>query len=146
MKLTIERLNQLTAEDSGDLLKIWPSQRSESWRETIQNDVLFVARFNDRLLGAAKVRTIGRENTGHEGEILDLTVREITRRRGVGSYLLEELQQQMPQVIYWHLPYHNIPSAQYETMNHFMLRNGFQRTRDCWERHAPNLQDWVRAM
>ncbi len=86
MKLTIQRLASLTAQDRIDLAKVWPeidivqleAQLSDTQR-------LYAARFNDRLLAALQLTL-----SGTQGKITHLNVREVTRRRGVGQYLLEE--------------------------------------------------------
>ena len=59
---------------------------------------LYAARFNERLLAAVKV-TIN----GSQGILNDLSVREVTRRRGVGQYLVEEVMRDNPQVTRWTL-------------------------------------------
>ncbi len=110
MKLTIEKLGLLSAQDKIDLAKIWPDQQLSDWQLTdslLSNEhksggeqqVIFAARFNDRLLGAVKV------SISHgQAELSDLCVREVTRRRGVGLYLIEDLQQQLPDVKSFSIP------------------------------------------
>ena len=84
MKLTIIRLQHFSDQDRIDLGKIWPSQ-DLSTLTLDENHRLYAARFNERLLGAVRVTL-----RGVEGELSDLCVREVTRRRGVGQYLVEE--------------------------------------------------------
>ena len=55
-----------------------------------------VARFNERLLAAVRVTL-----SGTEGALDSLRVREVTRRRGVGQYLLEEVLRNNPGVSCW---------------------------------------------
>lgn len=97
MKLTIQKLTSLSAQDLIDLAKIWPEQTESDWQASLQNDrALFAAVFNERILGAVKITL-----DGNQAELRDLLVREVTRRRGVGLYLLEDLQAQLPQVKSW---------------------------------------------
>jgi|GEM_PF-50294 len=94
MKLTIEKLDQLTAQDEIDLAKIWPQQQPADWQRWMNEQrMIFAARFNARLLGAVKVSVVETQ-----AELSDLCVREVTRRRGVGLYLLEDLQAQLPAI------------------------------------------------
>ncbi|MGH1530999.1 aspartate 1-decarboxylase autocleavage activator PanM, partial [Yersinia proxima] len=73
MKLTIERLTNLTHQDLIDLAKIWPEQQQTTWLQWVNDgNPLFAARFNERLLGAVKVR-----RDGHQAELEDLCVREV---------------------------------------------------------------------
>lgn len=83
MKLTIIRLQHFSDQDRIDLGKIWPSQ-DLSTLTLDENHRLYAARFNERLLGAVRVTL-----RGVEGELSDLCVREVTRRRGVGQYLVK---------------------------------------------------------
>ncbi|RJT37639.1 aspartate 1-decarboxylase autocleavage activator PanM [Rahnella woolbedingensis] len=97
MKLTIQKLTSLSAQDLIDLAKIWPEQTESDWQASLQNDcALFAAVFNERILGAVKITL-----SGNQAEMSDLLVREVTRRRGVGLYLMEDLQAQLPQVKSW---------------------------------------------
>lgn len=86
MKLTIQRLASLTAQDRIDLAKVWPGidiVQLEAQLSDTQH--LYAARFNDRLLAALQLTL-----SGTQGKITHLNVREVTQRRGVGQYLLEE--------------------------------------------------------
>lgn len=97
MKLTIIRLQQLSEQDRSDLKKIWPQVDAEVLEATLDaQHQLFAARFNDRLLAAVNV-TIA----ASEGRLSLLDVREVTRRRGVGLYLVEEVLAQNPAVQHW---------------------------------------------
>lgn len=99
MKLTILRLQRLTAQDCLDLRKIWPeSDPAKVERELDENHRLYAAKFNDRLLAAVKVTL-----DGARGKLEDFSVREVTRRRGVGSYLLEEVLAQNTAIAQWWL-------------------------------------------
>ncbi len=55
------------------------------------NHRIYAARFNERLLAAVRVTL-----SGTEGALDSLRVREVTRRRGVGQYLLEEVLRNNP--------------------------------------------------
>ena len=95
MKLTIIRLETFSDQDRICLGKIWPE-----WipAESALNDNhrLYAARFNERLLAAVRVTL-----SADQGQLEDLCVREVTRRRGVGQYLLEEVMRDNPQVSRW---------------------------------------------
>ena len=83
MKLTIIRLENFSDQDRIDLQKIWP-EYSPSSLQVDDNHRIYAARFNERLLAAVRVTL-----SGTEGELDSLRVRAVTRRRGVGQYLLE---------------------------------------------------------
>ncbi len=69
--------NQLTAES---LLALIENEQAQ----------LYVTLFNDRHLGALQVQT-----TGNQALLSLLSVRDITRRRGVAKNLLREVEQQL---------------------------------------------------
>ena len=95
MKLTIIRLTHFSDQDRIDLGKIWPS-RDLAGITVDESHAIYAARFNERLLAAVRVTL-----SEHQGELRDLCVREVTRRRGVGQYLLEEVMRDNPQVSRW---------------------------------------------
>ena len=97
MKLTIIRLDTFSDQDRICLGKIWPAQTPNE-QHLDENHRLYAARFNERLLAAVKV-TIN----GSQGTLNSLCVREVTRRRGVGQYLIEEVMHDNPQVSRWTL-------------------------------------------
>jgi len=97
MKLTIIRLQQLSEQDRQDLGKIWPEKNIAALEGSLdEQHRLYAARFNDRLLAALRL-----EISGVQGKLYDLQVREVTRRRGVGQYLLEETLAQNPSLMHW---------------------------------------------
>ena len=97
MKLTIIRLQQLSEQDRSDLKKIWPQADIEALEAQLdEQSRLYAARFNDRLLAAVNV-TIA----ASEGRLAQLDVREVTRRRGVGLYLVEEVLAHNTAVQHW---------------------------------------------
>ncbi|EOO9700289.1 aspartate 1-decarboxylase autocleavage activator PanM [Escherichia coli] len=96
MKLTIIRLENFSDQDRIDLQKIWP-EYSPSSLQVDDNHRIYAARFNERLLAAVRVTL-----SGTEGALDSLCVREVTRRRGVGQYLLEEVLRNNPGVSCWH--------------------------------------------
>lgn len=97
MKLTIVRLQHLTAQERSDLQKIWPLQDIPALEQRLDNCFqLYSARFNGRLLAAVQVAV-----TGDSATLSQLTVREETRRRGVGKYLLDDTLAQNPQILRW---------------------------------------------
>ena len=99
MKLTIERLAQPSTAEMADLLKIWPQQSATQLQQRLANaEILLVARFNDHLLAGLWVT-----RDGHRGQIQQLQVRPVTRRRGVGRYLLEQTPLLVPEISVWEM-------------------------------------------
>ncbi|HAG02204.1 MAG TPA: aspartate 1-decarboxylase autocleavage activator PanM, partial [Leclercia adecarboxylata] len=95
MKLTIHRLENFSDQDHIDLNKIWP-EYSPSSLTVDETHRIYAARFNERLLGAVRVTL-----SGTQGALDSLRVREVTRRRGVGQYLIEEVIRDNPSVTSW---------------------------------------------
>jgi len=95
MKLTIHRLENFSDQDHIDLNKIWP-EYSPSSLTVDETHRIYAARFNERLLGAVRVTL-----SGTQGALDSLRVREVTRRRGVGQYLIEEVMRDNPSVASW---------------------------------------------
>ena len=95
MKLTIVRLENFSDQDLIDLGKIWP-EYSASSLSVDETHRIYAARFNERLLGAVRVTL-----SGTQGALDSLRVRDITRRRGVGQYLVEETLRENPDVSSW---------------------------------------------
>ncbi|MBS9440863.1 aspartate 1-decarboxylase autocleavage activator PanM [Photorhabdus heterorhabditis] len=121
MKLTIEQLTVLSAQDMIDLGKIWPQQPPEQWQICLRNgNELFAARFNDRLLAAVKITL-----SNQFGLLEDLCVREITRRRGIGLYLINEIKARHPAVKRWKLSLDGFPDANEPALKSFMSVCGF---------------------
>ncbi|MES4615693.1 MAG: aspartate 1-decarboxylase autocleavage activator PanM [Ewingella sp.] len=124
MKLTIQKLDSLSAQDLIDLAKIWPEHSPAEWQSWLSgNRALFAAKFNERLLAAVKVSL-----TGESAELQDLLVREVTRRRGVGLYLVEDTLAQMPEITHWTMKAEADP-----VLDAFMLACKFHKTADGWE-------------
>ncbi|MBU9845315.1 aspartate 1-decarboxylase autocleavage activator PanM [Rahnella ecdela] len=125
MKLTIQKLTSLSAQDLIDLAKIWPEQTESDWQASLQNDhALFAAVFNERILGAVKITL-----DGNQAKLSDLLVREVTRRRGVGLYLMEDLQAQVPQVKSWTMKAEPEP-----VLDAFMQACGFSLQGNIWKK------------
>lgn len=123
MKLTILRLATLTAQDRLDLAKIWPDEDiSRLEAELNETHRLYVARFNDRLLAALKL-----EYSGSCGIVSQISVREVTRRRGVGQYLLEETVAQNGALAEWWVTDKTDDGAAA-----FMRACGFQQQQERW--------------
>ena len=127
MKLTIIRLQHCSDQDRIDLGKIWPSQ-DLSALTLDENHRLYAARFNERLLGAVRVTL-----RGVEGELSDLCVREVTRRRGVGQYLVEETLRDNPAINSWRVADHGVEDR--DVMAAFMQALGFSAQQNGWEKH-----------
>ncbi|QUY46824.1 aspartate 1-decarboxylase autocleavage activator PanM [Serratia plymuthica] len=130
MKLTIERLTTLSPQDLIDLGKIWPQQQPQQWQSWLDGDrALFAARFNERLLGAVKIAL-----DGDNAQLQDLLVREVTRRRGVGLYLVQDMQRQLPQVAHWQLSTAGLTPRERGEVDNFMRACGFTQQGDLWQK------------
>ncbi|OON39390.1 GNAT family N-acetyltransferase [Izhakiella australiensis] len=130
MKLTIIRLKDLTQQDQTDLSKIWPQQAIPTLVETLsEQSQIYAARFNDRLLAALQL-----DVSGTQGRIGHLEVREVTRRRGVGKYLLEEVMAQNTAITLWRVA--NDGSAERGAIAAFMQSCGFRAEVDGWVKRA----------
>ena len=124
MKLTILRLTALGEQDRIDLGKTWPNTDPA---ELTLNDThrLYAARFNDRLLGAVQVIL-----RGERAQLAALCVREVTRRRGVGQYLLEETMRGNADIHGWYMEKRGIEDA--AAMDAFMQALGFVKSENGW--------------
>ncbi|KPD04103.1 glyoxylase family protein [Moellerella wisconsensis ATCC 35017] len=141
MKLTIVKLADFTEQQQIDLQKIWKNQNPIQWKlEQQQNILFYAARFNDRLLGAAKVN---REN--EKGYITDFCIREVTRRRGVGSYLLQQICSSNPEVTRWSFSIENTPEDQRNIMSDFLTASNFTPTEKalCYIRNSAENRDKI---
>ncbi len=117
----------LTNQDYIDLGKIWPQQSAPQWEQALaQGQLLFAARFNQRLLAAVKLQV-----DSSRAELTDLMVREVTRRRGVGGYLLEELPRLLPQITQWRLAASGLDE---DSLTPFMLACGFHYREGYWQK------------
>lgn len=97
MPIVVESLNEATCQDQQDLQKIYRdaphwllapfSDDLQLIENSLQNGTLITGRFNDRLLGAARLQR-------HDDVwyLSHLCVRKITRRRGVAERLVSEAQ------------------------------------------------------
>jgi len=126
MKLTILRLVSFSDQDHIDLGKIWP-EYSPSSLTVDETHRIYAARFNERLLGAVRVTL-----NGTDGALDSLRVREITRRRGVGQYLIEEVIRDNPDVSAWWMS--DIGVEDRSVMSAFMQATGFAERENGWER------------
>lgn len=126
MKLTILRLVSFSDQDHIDLGKIWP-EYSPSSLAVDETHRIYAARFNERLLGAVRVAL-----SGTQGALDSLRVREITRRRGVGQYLIEEVIRDNPGVSTWWMA--DVGVEDRSVMNAFMQAVGFVERENGWER------------
>ncbi len=126
MKLTIIRLQHFSEQDRLDLAKIWPEYDIDTLALD-DNHRIYAARFNERLLGAVRVTLAGTQAT-----LDSLRVREITRRRGVGQYLLEETLADNAQASSWWMA--DIGVEDRGAMAAFMQALGFTAQADGWEK------------
>ena len=126
MKLTIVRLDNSSAQDQIDLGKIWP-EYSPSSLSVDETHRIYAARFNERLLGAVRVTL-----SGTQGALDSLRVRDITRRRGVGQYLIEEVIRVNPDVSAWWMA--DVGVEDRSVMAAFMQALGFTALENGWEK------------
>ncbi|EGC96867.1 aspartate 1-decarboxylase autocleavage activator PanM [Escherichia fergusonii] len=126
MKLTIIRLEHFSDQDRIDLQKIWPEYSSSSL-QVDDNHRIYAARFNERLLAAVRVTL-----NGTKGALDSLRVREVTRRRGVGQYLLEEVLRNNPGVSGWWMADAGVEDR--GVMTAFMQALGFTAQQGGWEK------------
>lgn len=126
MKLTIVRLENFSDQDLIDLGKIWP-EYSASSLSVDETHRIYAARFNERLLGAVRVTL-----SGTQGALDSLRVRDITRRRGVGQYLVEETLRENPDVSSWWMA--DVGVEDRCVMAAFMQALGFTAQENGWEK------------
>lgn len=126
MKLTIVRLDNFSDQDLIDLGKIWP-EYSASSLSVDETHRIYAARFNERLLGAVRVTL-----SGTQGALDSLRVRDITRRRGVGQYLIEEVIRENPDVSSWWMA--DVGVEDRSVMAAFMQVLGFTARENGWEK------------
>ncbi|MBZ0060388.1 aspartate 1-decarboxylase autocleavage activator PanM [Leclercia adecarboxylata] len=126
MKLTIHRLENFSDQDHIDLNKIWP-EYSPSSLNVDDTHRIYAARFNERLLGAVRVTL-----SGTQGALDSLRVREVTRRRGVGQYLIEEVIRDNPSVASWWMA--DVGVEDRGVMAAFMQALGFTAQSNGWEK------------
>ncbi|BAN99345.1 hypothetical protein E05_45790 [Plautia stali symbiont] len=116
------------AADRLDLAKVWPQQDIAQLEASLSEaQRLYAARFNDRLLGALRL-----EIRGTLGKITQLEVREVTRRRGVGQYLLEETIAQNSALDHWWVADDGKDDQHVRAA--FMQACGFRAQSDGWVR------------
>ncbi|MDE7591873.1 aspartate 1-decarboxylase autocleavage activator PanM [Enterobacter bugandensis] len=126
MKLTIVRLVTFSDQDHIDLGKIWP-EYSPSSLHVDENHCIYAARFNERLLAAVRMTL-----SGTEGALDSLRVRDVTRRRGVGQYLIEEVIRENPNVNSWWMA--DVGVEDRGVMAAFMQALGFTAQESGWEK------------
>ena len=124
MKLTIIRLVKFTDQDHIDLAKVWP-EYSPASLQVDETHHIYAARFNDRLLGAVRVTL-----SGTQAALDSLRVRDVTRRRGVGQYLLEEVIRANPSVTTWWITDAGVEDR--HVMAAFAQAMGFTAQHDGW--------------
>ncbi|MCS2148912.1 aspartate 1-decarboxylase autocleavage activator PanM [Scandinavium manionii] len=127
MKLTVIRLTTLSEQDHIDLGKIWPEYSASSLQMDDQHRI-YAARFNERLLGAVRVTL-----QGTQGALDSMRIREVTRRRGVGKYLLEEVLRDNPGVDSWWMA--DVGVEDRGVMAAFMQALEFTAQENGWVKH-----------
>lgn len=126
MKLTIIRLTTLSEQDIIDLGKIWPEYSAGSLQMDDEHRI-YAARFNERLLGAVRVTL-----KASQGALDSLRIRDITRRRGVGQYLVEEVLRTNPDIHSWWMA--DVGVEERTAMTAFMQALGFAEQGNGWEK------------
>ncbi|HGH4670285.1 TPA: aspartate 1-decarboxylase autocleavage activator PanM [Enterobacter cloacae] len=126
MKLTIVRLVTFSDQDHIDLGKIWP-EYSPSSLNVDDTHRIYAARFNERLLAAVRVTL-----SGAEGALDSLRVRDVTRRRGVGQYLIEDVIRENPSITSWWMA--DVGVEDRSVMAAFMQALGFTAQKNGWEK------------
>ncbi|MCS2162134.1 aspartate 1-decarboxylase autocleavage activator PanM [Scandinavium sp. H11S7] len=126
MKLTVIRLTTLSEQDLIDLGKIWPEYSATSLQMDDQHRI-YAARFNERQLGAVRVTL-----QGTQGALDSMRIREVTRRRGVGKYLLEEVLRDNPGIDSWWMA--DVGVEDRGVMAAFMQALGFTAQENGWEK------------
>ena len=124
MKLTIIRLESFSDQDHIDLAKVWP-EYSPSSLQVDEIHRIYAARFNERLLGAVRVTL-----RGTQGALDSLRVRDVTRRRGVGKYLLDEVIADNPNITTWWITEAGVEDR--NIMAAFAQAMGFTAQNDGW--------------
>lgn len=124
MKLTIIHLVTFTDQDHIDLAKVWP-EYSPASLQVDETHRIYAARFNDRLLGAVRVTLLGTQ-----GALDSLRVRDVTRRRGVGKYLLDEVMADNPNITTWWITEAGVEDR--TVMAAFAQAMGFTAQNDGW--------------
>ncbi|MGG4606696.1 aspartate 1-decarboxylase autocleavage activator PanM [Providencia sp. Me31A] len=132
MRLTIIPLVIPTEQQYVDLYKIWPDlSQVQLEKQLATGQQFYAARFNERLLGAAKITINSSSATVH-----DFCIREVTRRRGVGSYLLEKICQGIPDITQWKFDMSGVVQQEKEAVKLFLAAQGFNSSTqpDIWEK------------
>lgn len=125
MRLTIELLQHPSPAELACLSKIWP-EKAEAYFMQYQGDIhWYVARFNHRLLAGLELHL-----RPSEAVITGIMVREATRRRGVGRYLLEEALRMNPDIHRWKACPDQLPLS--EAASQFLYTCGFRPQQDHW--------------
>ncbi|MCS2157448.1 aspartate 1-decarboxylase autocleavage activator PanM [Scandinavium sp. H11S7] len=127
MKLTVIRLTTLSEQDHIDLGKTWPEYSASSLQMDDQHRI-YAARFNERLLGAVRVTL-----QGTQAALDSMQIREVTRRRGVGKYLLEEVLRDNPGIDSWWMA--DVGVEDRGVMAAFMQALGFTAQENGWVKH-----------
>ncbi len=104
MPIIVEQVTEPNEQDFIDLIKVYSDYPNFSSKDetgikqwlaeqlSAPNQRLYAARFNDRLLGAACLQGLDTGTTEAPLIIHSFCVRNVTRRRGVGSKLLLDLK------------------------------------------------------
>ncbi|KGD79497.1 hypothetical protein HA49_02650 [Tatumella morbirosei] len=125
MRLTIELLQHPSPAELACLSKIWPEKASAGFLQHQDDIRWYVARFNQRLLAGLELQL-----RPSEAVISQIMVREITRRRGVGRYLLEETLRINPDIHRWKICSGHLPLS--EAASQFLYACGFRLKNGQW--------------
>jgi len=130
MRLSVFIANTLSTQLLTDLQKIYadylpPAALTEEAISTLIAEPttrLYMTMFNDRHIGAAKVSIEGSQAT-----LTQLTVRDLTRRRGVGKNLLTQIQKSLSADNITHIRYdlQEVSEVDLLATTAFLLDSGF---------------------
>jgi len=73
------------------------------------------------------------ELNGDHAKLQDLLVREVTRRRGVGLYLVQDAQRHLPQITHWQLSTAGLTPRERGEVDNFMRACGFTQQGELWQ-------------
>jgi len=131
MRLTIYAEPELSAQLKTDLHKIYQQQPlvAENLCRQQASGRLFAACFNERYIAAASVVERGEENW-----LEHLCVRDLTRRRGVGKHLLQQLLEHTP-ARPLKVDLQHYPEAEREGLRAFFRQQGFvEQAAGIWQK------------
>lgn len=131
MPVYAEIINQhYTDQDAADLETLYPGDSTQLLNSAQSDKLLLIGgRFNGRLLGALTLTPIH----GGDFEMARLTVRSVTRRRGVARQLMIQTLKTLPESL-------NSISADLSNspeLSELFIEMGFKAQANIWHWHRP---------